>query len=243
MRDRRLARRTVLRKLSAIRSFFAFLRARGELDANPVHSIRVPRETRPLPRTLEPTEIERLLEGLEPDPGDEPASTYEAVRDRAILELLYSAGIRVGELVSLSGDAVDLEEGFVKVRGKGRKERIAPIGRRAVESLDRYRSLRESLFPAAPRSPVFLNRRGKPLTEKGVRDLVRRAARKAGLTARVHPHLFRHSYATHLLDRGADIRSVQELLGHANLSTTQIYTHLTTTRMREAYDRSHPRAS
>lgn len=235
IRARNLSRRTLLRKIAAIRSFHRFLHLRGVTPSNPVLSLRLPRERRALPRTLEPDEIATILAAT-------GAANHEGFRDRAIVETLYASGIRVGELVGLGLSGLDLEEGLLRVRGKGRKERLALLGQPAIEALRAYLRERRRKFPHAPDQPLFLNHRGGPLTAKGVRDLFRRAGQRAGLDARVHPHILRHSFATHLLNRGADIRSVQELLGHEHLTTTQVYTHLTTSRLKEVYEKAHPRA-
>jgi integrase/recombinase XerC len=234
--QRGLARSSVQRKLSAVRSFFMHLLRAGRIDAHPATGLRQARGTRRLPGALEVAEVERLLDAR-------PAETPAGRRDRALLEVMYSAGTRAAETVGLDRGDLDLRRGVARVRGKGRKERLAPLGPFAVQALRDYLA-----DPARPRpqagalDAVFLNRRGGRLTTRTLGRLVEDAARRAGLTRRATPHTLRHSFATHLLDRGADLRSVQELLGHAHLVTTQIYTHVSVERLREVYERAHPRA-
>jgi len=200
---------------------------------NPVSGVSTPRLDRHLPEFLTEEEVARLFDSV---PGE---GKKEAVRlrDKAILEVFYSTGIRISELSGLKLAAVDFIGGVVKVLGKGRKERIVPIGEPALRALNAYLEKRDSR-----RDEVFLNLKGRPITARGVRLVVDRYFRLAGMKKGVSPHTLRHSFATHLLNRGADLRSVQELLGHANLSTTQIYTHLTTERLKAVYDKAHPRA-
>jgi integrase/recombinase XerD len=208
----------------------------GARADNPAAELDLPRRHRPLPRTLSPAEAERLIEAA-------AGTTPRAHRDRAIVELLYGAGLRVGEAVALSKSDVDLEGRIVRALGKGNKERVVPIGRPAVEALRRYLSRGRPFLDARHRPELFLNARGGALTRAGVFLILRRLAGKAGLEPeRVHPHLLRHSFATHLLEGGADLRSVQEMLGHADLATTELYTHVSDRRRRELYFQAHPHA-
>lgn len=232
-----VSKRTIARKLSTVRSFFKFLQARGLLAKNPCAGIRSPRFGRKLPRFLAEDAVERLLAA--PEGGD-----HMVWRDRAILETLYSTGLRVSELVALDVVDVDRIGEVVKARGKGKKERFAPIGRPAASAIDTYLKRRRGAkdFVAIEPEALFLNRFGRRLSARSVARLLHKYLVKAGLPADASPHTLRHSFATHLLDRGADLRSVQELLGHENLSTTQIYTHVTTQRLKIIYEKAHPRA-
>jgi integrase/recombinase XerC len=231
LHERGLARTSIARRLAALRSFFRFLMRRGRASANPARDVSTPKLPRKLPAYLPIDESEALLRVA-------PPPTAGGVRDRAILELFYATGIRVAELAGLDVEDLDLREGAVRVLGKGRKERIVPVGRKAVEALRAYLARdgeRES-------GPVFLNGRGGRLTVRSVHRIVRARARAAGLHRRVSPHTLRHTFATHLLDAGADLRLIQELLGHARLGTTQKYTHVSTDRLMKVYDSAHPRA-
>jgi tyrosine recombinase XerC len=233
------ARRSIARKASAIRSMLAWAVARGMLESSPVGELPLPKLDRPLPRVLKPAEAIALCEL---PPGDEPTG----LRDRAALELLYGSGLRVGELCGLDLEDLDLTGKTVLVTGKGRKERKVPMTDHAVRALRKYQDeARASFLERAPRPPdpyaVFLNRRGARLGPRSVRAVVAKYLVAEG-RAPVGPHALRHSFATHLLDGGADLRVVQELLGHESLSTTQIYTHVSTERLRTVYDQSHPRA-
>lgn len=234
---RGLSRTTIARKLSAVRSFFAHLLRIGLVDVHPATGLRQPKKGLRLPSCLERDEVVALLTA--PDPA-----TPLGRRDRALLELLYSAGTRAAETVGLDVRHVDLTRGFARVFGKGRKERLVPLGSHAVETLTAYLG-----DPARPRGrgaasdAVFLNYRGGRLTTRSLQRLVERHALRAGLRRRPTPHTLRHSFATHLLDAGADLRAVQELLGHAHLTTTQIYTHVSIERLRSVYERAHPRSS
>jgi integrase/recombinase XerC len=227
---RGLARTSVARRLATLRSFFRFLVRRGRARANPAMEVRTPRLPKRLPGYLPIDESETLLR------QDFSASAH-GVRDRAVLELLYASGIRVAELAALDVDDVDLHEGAARVTGKGGKERIVPLGRKAVEAVRAYLAGR-----AGTGGPLFRNRRGGRLTVRTLHRIVRARARAAGLVRRVSPHTLRHTFATHLLDAGADLRLIQELLGHARLGTTQKYTHVSTERLMAVYDRAHPRA-
>lgn len=232
LRTRGLAKSSAARQVASIRSFFRFLCREGYLSSNPATGLPAPKQDRKLPIFLGVPDVIKLLEAPS---GKDLAS----LRDRAILELLYSTGARVSELVSLRVQQVDLLGGVAKVAGKGKKERLVPIGAPAVQALHRYLEARGGTPPA---SPVFLNVAGGRLTDRSVRRIVEKYLRQAAVRERVSPHTLRHSFATHLLDRGADLRAVQELLGHASLSTTQIYTHVSTERLKAVYDKTHPRA-
>lgn len=236
MSEQGYAKTTVARRLAAVRSWFRYLCRQGRLNANPSDGVRGPRQDKKLPHFLTGEEIARLLAAPQ---GDEPLDR----RDRAILETLYSAGLRVAELVGLNLDDLDLDEGVLTVRGKGRRERLAMIGAPAGEALVNWLAVRELLGPKALSHPaVFLNHRGGRLTTRSVGRMLERYLALAGLDPRTSPHTLRHSFATHLLDAGADIRGVQELLGHRNLTTTQIYTHVSTQRLQDSYQKAHPRA-
>lgn len=227
---------TIARRVAAIRSFFRHLVLLGARADNPAAELDLPRRAPRLPRTLSPSEAERLVEAA-------AGTTPRDLRDRALVELLYGSGLRVSEAVGLDRAAVDLENRIVRCIGKGRKERLVPVGRRAVESLRRYVSRGRPYLDRRRRPELFLNAQGGPLTRAGAFLILRRLAEKAGLEPeRVHPHLLRHSFATHLLEGGADLRSVQEMLGHADLATTELYTHVTDRRRREVYFQAHPHA-
>jgi integrase/recombinase XerD len=231
-----LAATTIARRVAAIRSFFRHQVLLGVRADNPAAELELPKRRRALPRTLSPGEAERLIEAAT---GTAP----RVLRDRAIVELLYGAGLRVGEAVSLERTSVDLEERLVRCVGKGSKERVVPIGREAVDALRRYLARGRPHLDRRHRPELFLNAQGGALTRAGVFLILRRLAAKAGLEPeRVHPHLLRHSFATHLLEGGADLRSVQEMLGHADLSTTELYTHVSDRRRRELYFQAHPHA-
>jgi len=232
LHERGLARSSVARRLAALRSFYRFLMRRGRARVNPAREIRTPKPPARLPTYLPIDESEALLRA-------EPAATPAGVRDVAILELLYATGVRVAELSGLDVTDVDLREGAVRVYGKGGKERIVPVGRKAVDALRAYLQRRGD--PA--RGPVFVNERRGRLTVRSVHRIVRARARAAGLYRRVSPHTLRHTFATHLLDAGADLRLIQELLGHARLGTTQKYTHVSADRLMKVYDAAHPRAN
>lgn len=231
------AKATIARRLASLRSFFRFGQREGWTKSNPAKPLRNPRKTRSLPHFLSSDDIKRLLTA--PSAGD-PLG----LRDRAILEVLYSAGLRVSELAGLNGSDLDLAGGTVRVRGKGRRERIAPIGSYATRALNDWLRVRRLSAgeKSGPAAPVFVNKFGRRLTTRSVGRMLEKHLRATGLDHRTTPHTLRHSFATHLLDRGADIRSVQELLGHKSLVTTQIYTHVSTAGLRAAYERAHPRA-
>jgi site-specific recombinase XerD len=236
MRADGLAPTTVARRIAAVRAFFRHQQLLGARDDNPAAGLALPKRIRKLPRTLAPAEAERLIDAA-------AGTTPRAMRDRALVELLYGAGLRVSEAVGLDRRAVDLDDRLVRALGKGQKERLVPLGRPAVEALRRYLALGRPQLDRRTRPELFLNARGGPLTRAGAFLILRRLAEKAGLDPhRVHPHLLRHSFATHLLEGGADLRSVQEMLGHADLSTTELYTHVSDRRRRELYFRAHPHA-
>jgi integrase/recombinase XerD len=227
---------TIARRTAAARSFFKHQQLLGARGDNPAAALRLPRRAKPLPKTLSPGEVERLIEAAN---GTQPRS----LRDQALVELLYGCGLRVSEAVGLDKAGVDLDDRLVRVFGKGSKERVVPVGRHAAEALRRYLARGRPFLDTRHRPELFLNARGGPLTRAGAFLILRKLAEKAGLDAqRVHPHLLRHSFATHLLEGGADLRSVQEMLGHADLSTTELYTHVTDRRRRELYYRAHPHA-
>ncbi len=228
---------TVARKLASTRSFYAFGQREGWVRTNPAKPLRGPKRARKLPKFLTGEEIGRLLAAPQPKAAG-------GLRDRAILELMYSAGLRVRELVGIDDTDVDLRGGTVRVRGKGRRERLGIVGRHAQRAVEAWIASRpRSKGPAVARvQPLFTNRFGTRLSVRGVARLLEKHLLTAGLVGRASPHTLRHSFATHLLDAGADIRSVQELLGHKSLVTTQIYTHVTTTRLLDAFDKAHPRA-
>jgi integrase/recombinase XerC len=229
---RGLAKSSSARKLAVLRTFFRYLCREGRLQANPARILATPRQERRIPAVLDETQVQALLEL----PGD----GLEAVRGRAILELLYASGIRCAELVALDVGEVDIDARMVRVLGKGRKERVVLFGHRAQETLRAWLTGRRRLRPKT--DALFLNARGGRLTDRSVRALVARRVKQAALARRCSPHTLRHSFATHLLTRGADLRAIQELLGHASLSTTQRYTHVDTRHLLEVYKKAHPRA-
>lgn len=231
LHQRRLSKATIARKLAAVRSCFRFLARRGSLDGNPARQVRSPRLGRKLPSFLPKDEATALL-----DAAPEPSAA--GARDRALLELLYASGLRVAECCGLDLDDLDEGRRTVRVLGKGDKERVVPVGDTALEALAAYLAMR-----GRRRGPIFLNARGGRLTPRSAHRIVQRRARRAGLTQRVTPHTLRHSFATHMLGEGADLRLIQELLGHSRLSTTQRYTHVSPEHLMRVYDRAHPRAT
>ena len=233
LKERNISSRSVSRRLSALRSFFKFLTREGFLKINPISIVSSPKQEKRLPVFLTEEEVKKLIEAVIPKSQTDEA----ALRDKAILETFYSTGMRISELVSLSMPDIDFISGIIKVMGKGKKERIVPIGEHAIKAIRQYLENRPKQTDV-----LFLNKNGRRITDRGVRGIVAKYIRLASLRQGVSPHTLRHSFATHLLNRGADLRSVQELLGHANLSTTQIYTHLTTERLKSVYDKAHPRA-
>ena len=230
LNEKRLSKRTISRKISTLKSFFRFMLREGLTKNNPATSLIYPRLDKPLPKFLTEKEVRSILKLLK-------GSELLDLRDKAILEFLYSTGARVAEMVSLKKEKIDFISGMAKVKGKGRKERLLPLGEPALVSLKNYLDKRVD-----DNSSLFINKRGGTLTDRGVRDIIYKYTKKAALTLRVSPHTFRHSFATHLLDRGADLRSVQELLGHSSIATTQVYTHLTIDSLKSVYQKAHPRA-
>jgi integrase/recombinase XerD len=236
LRARGLSAGTIARRTAAARTFFRHLQLIGSRADNPAAEIALPRRTRKLPRTLSAGEAERLIDAAN-------GITPRALRDKALVELLYGAGLRVSEAVGLERNGVDLQDREVRVLGKGGKERVVPIGHKAVDALLRYLSRGRPHLDRRHRPELFLNAKGGALTRSGAFLILRRLAEVAGLEpGRVHPHLLRHSFATHLLEGGADLRSVQEMLGHADLSTTELYTHVSDKRRRETFFAAHPHA-
>jgi integrase/recombinase XerC len=237
LHERGYAKTTIARRIAAVRSWFRFLCRQGTLTVNPADGLRGPRKDKTLPHFLDERALDKLLAA---PPADSPLG----LRDRAILETLYSAGLRVSELTGLNLADVDLDSGLASVRGKGKKERLAMLGAGAAKALKRWLTVRSEVLEGRRRASdaVFLNKNGTRLTSRSVGRLLEKYLPRAGLDPRTSPHSLRHSFATHLLDRGADIRSVQELLGHRSLATTQIYTHVTTQRLHDSYQKAHPRA-
>lgn len=231
------SRRTIARRLAAVRAFFSYLCRKGIVSQNPAKGVRTPKEGRRIPPFLREDEVVSLLESPS---GDTPLE----LRDRAILETLYAAGLRVGELVGLNLDSVELSTGYVRAYGKGSKERIVPIGAKAVEALVEYleRGRPKIVSKGQESRALFLNCNGTRLSGRAVQIMVNKYIDRASVDKEISPHALRHSFATHLLDHGADLRAVQELLGHASVSTTQLYTHMTRKRLRVVYDKAHPRA-
>jgi integrase/recombinase XerD len=230
-----LSARSMARRISALRSFFRFLVLSGFLKKNPASQLTSPSTWLSLPKVLTVKEVEALL-----DATDE--TKPQGLRDRAMLEVLYGSGLRVSELASIKPPDLNLDDGFLVCRGKGGKERIVPVGRAACGFVARYLREVRPRFEAGPSPFLFLTRRGRGFTRQGLWKLLKGYARKAGLSAKISPHILRHSFATHLLERGADLRSVQLMLGHSQITTTQIYTHVSRERLRRVYDQFHPRA-
>ena len=233
---RGLSHSTIARRTSSIHSFYGFLRLEGELVSDPANEIHVHSGPRRLPRALSLQDVERLMAV---PAGSDPTS----LRDKSMLELMYAAGLRVSELVGLNLNDVDMEDGFVDCRGKGGRERFVPVGAYALQALEAYlQHGRPTMRPRPDTVALFISRRGKRLTRQAFWKILKQAAERAGVTQDVSPHTLRHSFATHLLENGADLRSVQEMLGHADISTTQIYTHVGKGYLDDVYRRSHPRA-
>lgn len=230
-----LSARSMARLISALKSFFRFLVLSGFMKKDPTSGLSSPSTWLALPKVLTVAEVEALL-------GATGGKTPQGVRDRAMLEVLYASGLRVSELVALKPPDVNLDDGFIICRGKGGKERIVPLGGAACGAVRRYLGEVRPRFEAGPSPFLFLTRRGRGFTRQGFWKLLRQYAGKAGLAAKISPHVLRHSFATHLLERGADLRSVQLMLGHSQITTTQIYTHVSRERLRRVYDKFHPRA-
>jgi integrase/recombinase XerD len=231
-----LAGTTLHRKLSSLRSFYMHLRREGLIDVDPTANVKAPAQSKRLPAVLSRAEVAHLIDQVR---GSGPIE----LRDRALLELMYASGLRVSEVVGLEVSDIDFDEGILRTRGKGGKERIVPVGRQALGSIRGYlRSGRPALTKNRPQRQLFVNFRGEKLTRQGLYKIVRKYATAAGLADRMSPHTLRHSFATHLLAGGCDLRAVQEMLGHADVSTTQTYTHLSTERLKDVYFGAHPRA-
>jgi len=228
--EKKISKRSLSRKISTFKSFFKFTQREGVIKNNPAASLIYPRLDKPLPKFLTEKETDNILSL--PKGGD-----VLSLRDSAILEFLYSTGARVSEMVSLKKDELDLISGTVKVKGKGRKERLLALGEPAIESIKKYLDKRQDSCRS-----LFVNKRGTALTDRGVRNIIYKYMKKTAVALKVSPHTFRHSFATHLLNRGADLRSVQELLGHSSIATTQVYTHLTIDSLKKVYQKAHPRA-
>ncbi|MBN1795945.1 MAG: tyrosine recombinase XerC [Sedimentisphaerales bacterium] len=237
LNEKQYSKSTIARKLATLRSFYKFLLKRNSVSSNPVTAVRTPKQEKRLPRFLEYEEVKRLLE-------TPPLENWLGARDRAIMEVLYSTGIRVSELVALNIDDTDFLGEVIHVRGKGKKERISPISSSALQIIQHYIEFRNKRAQSNPNfdpKVLFVNKHGKRLSTRSVRRKMDKYLKIAGLDPAISPHTLRHSFATHMLNNGADLRSVQELLGHQSLSTTQIYTHLTTNKLKEVYDHAHPR--
>jgi integrase/recombinase XerC len=230
--DLKLRKSSVARKLSAVRAFFSYLNRQGIVDKNPAKLLATPRQDKRLPTVLTVDDTFRLMNAPADDQRD-------ALRDRAVLETLYSTGIRVSELVGMNHEDISRSDRLIRIRGKGRKERIVPVGKQALNAIDAYCAGKSS---GHGETAEFTSRTGKRLTVRTVQRILGNYRKKLGLSHKASPHTLRHSYATHLLESGADLRSIQELLGHASLSTTQRYTHLNLDSLMETYDKAHPRA-
>ena len=239
LNGKQYSKTTIARKLATLRSFYKFLVKRNQLSSNPVIAVRTPKQEKKLPRFLEYEQVKELLE-------TPPVDNWLGARDRAIMETLYSTGIRVSELVALNMDDIDFLGEVIHIRGKGKKERIAPIGSSALQVIQHYMEFRNKRAQSNSNfdsKVLFVNKHGRRLSTRSVRRKMDKYLRMAGLDPSISPHTLRHSFATHMLNNGADLRSVQELLGHQSLSTTQIYTHLTTRKLKEVYESAHPRDS
>lgn len=238
LNEKGYARKTVARRISSLRSFYKYLIRESVIETNPFTKVRTPKLDKKLPVFLEEFEINELL--------SQPDNSLLGIRDKAILELLYATGCRVSELAGLTLDRVDMGNSYVLLIGKGNKERLVPMGHPAVKAIDAYcETTRRHImtkFSIKEHGYVFINSRGEPLTDRSVRRILDKYVTAVSLQKHISPHTIRHSFATHLLEHGADLRTVQELLGHASLSTTQIYTHLTTERIASVYEKHHPRA-
>jgi len=236
MRSRDYSKASIARKLATLRSFYKFLVRTGQIDSSPVSVVRTPRQNKRLPKCLDVQQVSALL--ATPD-----TSTLLGARDRAILETIYSSGLRIGELVALNLEDLDEFSEALRIRGKGKKERLVPLGGKALEAIRVYLRLSAAHFGRRDRGPLFVNKAGKRLSDRSIRRKLNKYLVLAGLDTSISPHDLRHSFATHMLNAGADLRTVQEMLGHESLSTTQIYTHLTTRRLKDVYDAAHPLAA
>jgi integrase/recombinase XerC len=237
LNDKQYSKSTIARKLATLRSFYKFLVKRSYLSANPVIAVRTPKQDKKLPKFLEYEQVKALLE-------TPPADNWLGARDRAIMETLYSTGVRVSEVVGLNIEDVDFLGEVLHIRGKGKKERLTPIGSSAIQAVQRYMEFRNRRAQSNGNfdsKVLFVNKHGKRLSTRSVRRKMDKYLKMAGLDPSISPHTLRHSFATHMLNNGADLRIVQELLGHQSLSTTQVYTHLTTKKLKEVYDNAHPR--
>jgi integrase/recombinase XerC len=237
LRDQEYSRSTTARKLATLRSFYKFCLRRGYVTSNPIAPIRTPKQDKRLPKCLEIDQVKKLLESPEDN-------TLLGARDRAMFETLYSTGIRVSELVAINRGDVDFAGEALHIQGKGKKERITPIGPSAIAAIRKYLGMRDAdpRKDAFDQQALFVNKHGQRLSTRSVRRKLDKYLTQAGLDPNVSPHTLRHSFATHMLNQGADLRSVQELLGHQSISTTQVYTHLTTEKLKQAYDEAHPRS-
>ncbi|HNW39297.1 MAG TPA: tyrosine recombinase XerC [Candidatus Omnitrophota bacterium] len=233
LKEKNFGNRTVSRRLSALRSFFRFLCREGYIKTNPILMLSSPKSEKRLPSFMTEEEVYRLIESAFAKTPQDTAG----LRDRAIMEVFYSSGLRISELVGLNLEDIDFISGILKIRGKGKRERIVPIGETALLTIKKYLKNRKKQSEV-----LFLNNHDRRITTRGVRFLLAKYLKSCGIKPGVSAHTFRHSFATHLLNRGADLRTVQELLGHANLSSTQIYTHLTTDKLKSVYDKAHPHA-
>ena len=227
---------TVARMLAAMRSMYKDLVRRGRIEASPVSVIRTPKLDKRLPRCLDVSQVGALISA--PD-----TTAFGGSRDKAILETIYSSGLRISEVVGLDEADLDKAGQTLRIRGKGKKERIVPVGSKALEALNAYMVRRQAKLNGNPERPLFVNKFGKRISTRSVRRLFEKYLRESGIQIHVSPHVLRHSFATHMLNAGADLRSIQEMLGHESLSTTQVYTHLTSTHLKRAYDQAHPLAS
>ncbi len=232
----RLKASSLGRRIATLRSFFSFLAKRGRISQNITLEISAPKQSKTLPKFLDVDEAFRLMEAPQ-------AQDFDSLRDRAILELFYSSGLRIGELAPLKWEAIDLKEGMVRVKGKGRKERLVPVGKRACQALEDYATVRSQVTPQMGfEDCIFLGKRGRGIHPSVIAKRLQAYAFKLGLPKKVTPHMLRHSFATHLLNGGADLRGIQELLGHSSLSTTQKYTHINLDKLMDVYDKAHPKA-
>lgn len=239
--DRKVSRNTLLRKISAVRSFLHYLLETGQLETDPFDLITIPKKEKRLPRFLTEGEIGRLQDYNRPEEVDAREKTYYfALRDYALFELVYSSGLRRSEAAGMNIGDLDLYSGFARVLGKGSRERLVPVGEKALNAIREYLATRPK--PLAHGLPLFLNHKNTRLSGTGIALIFRKMAKRARFARPMNPHSVRHSFATHLLDHGCDLKSVQEMLGHKNLQTTEIYTHVSLERLKEVYDKAHPRS-